>query len=566
MMTLNDVKLSFNFNLRRPCDARNATPIYCVVRLDHRQMKLPTALKVYPHHWNDRKQECVVSADMSEAERNDNIQANRVIFALRCKIDEIISYLCSGGVVVDADFMERYIKSKLAIPKDMANKNATPPKRTITATRLLKEAFDYYYRYNGNQKESTIATQQNRLNKFFTYIEETKKGNTPRLLTQEGLNDYKEWLISKANESDETKLGARAINQFCQLIARLINDVLSVNSEYRKYNFQLVRYVNLLDTRKKDDKFKRALTRKELDTFMAYIPQNGKEQEVKDLFVLQLNTGVRKGDLVRLVNGEYATDEEEPDYVVVETEKESITAVVEREHINTFNNKYPHGLKQINVNGTAFEGVYNNGIKSIFKKCGLTQTERYKENIAGRNVETTGSLNELISNHWLRHTFITLKLREGMLPDRLCYMTGHADDRMIKEVYEHLTKTDKIKAVRKEKERLGGRMTDTTLDGEIIAEKTRENFKLRKLTSTLEQEKETKEKELDYIRDKEEMFERIRRIGSHLIREGIVSRDDADDDPISAYKLMYGNIPSVEEYRQGIPEPEEQGDEAEIDI
>ena len=68
-----------------------------------------------------------------------------------------------------------------------------------------------------------------------------------------------------------------------------------------------------------------------------------------------------------------------------------------------------------------------------------------------------------------------------------------ADDRMIKEVYEHLTKTDKIKAVKKEKERMTGIVADDTLDGEIIAEKTRENYKLKKQITKLETEKETSE-------------------------------------------------------------------------
>ena len=235
----------------------------------------------------------------------------------------------------------------------MANKNAIPPKRTITATTLLKKAFDYYYKTNGNQKESTVKQQQNRLKKFFVYIAETKKGDTPRLLTQDGLNDYKEWLIFKANESETTTMGAKAINDLCQLIARLINDVLSVLSEYRKYHFQQVRYVTVDDSRKKEDKYKRALTEKEVNTFLGYQPKNAKEKEIKDLFILQLNTGVRKGDLVRLVNGEYCTDDEEPDYFIVETEKEGITAVVEREHLDTFNKNYPNGMKQVNVNGTS---------------------------------------------------------------------------------------------------------------------------------------------------------------------------------------------------------------------
>ncbi|MBP5220868.1 MAG: tyrosine-type recombinase/integrase [Bacteroidaceae bacterium] len=498
MQTLNDVKISFNFNLRNPKKVEAETQIYCVVKVNNKQYKMPCGLKVFAYQWDKRKQKCKVLSNMVDSERINNITANRKLSEMKCKIDEIIDYLCTGVSFDSASNIERYIKDSLTIyASNMANKNAIPPKRTITATTLLKKAFDYYYKTNGNQKESTVKQQQNRLKKFFVYIAETKKGDTPRLLTQDGLNDYKEWLIFKANESEKTKMGAKAINDFCQLIARLINDVLSVLSEYRKYHFQQVRYVTVDDSRKKEDKYKRALTEKEVNTFLGYQPKNAKEKEIKDLFILQLNTGVRKGDLVRLVNGEYCTDDEEPDYFIVETEKEGITAVVEREHLDTFDKNYPNGMKQVNVNGTSFESVYNQALKTIFKKCGLTQIEHYKINIAGRNVEASGPLNELISNHFARHTFITFKLREGMRPDRLCYMTGHADDRMIREVYEHLSKTDKIKAVKKEKERINADKKELTLsdnsNDEIIAAQTKENYKLKKQITKLESERDMNE-------------------------------------------------------------------------
>ena len=548
MQTVNDVKISFNFNLRNPKRVENKTQIYCVVKVNGKQLKMPCGLKVFAYQWDKRKQKCKVLSNMVDNERTNIIAANRKLSTIKCKIDEIIDYLCTEDFKT-ASNIERYIKDSLTIyAHNMTNKNAVPPKRTITATTLLKRAFDNYYKSDGNQKGSTIATQQTRLNKFFTYIKEAKKGDTPLLLTQDGLNDYKEWLINKAKESDETKMGAKAINQFCQLIARLVNDILSVNSEYRKYHLHQVRYTTLADTRKKDERYKRALTEKEVETFMEYQPKDAKEEEIKDLFILQLNTGVRKGDLIRLVNGEYSIDEEEKDYFIVETEKEDITAVFERVHIDTFKDKYPNGLKLININSKSFESVYNKTLKNIFENSGLTQIEHYKENVAGRNVEKTAPLNKLISNHFARHTFITFKLREGMSPDKLCYMTGHADDRMIKEVYEHLSKTDKIKAVKKEKERLSGIVTDNSTDGMIIAEQTRENFKLREQVSKLEVERDASERDAEYVRRKQEMLEHCQRIGRHLINEGIIDREEACDDGISAFMMKFGTLPSVEEW------------------
>lgn len=509
MQTLNNVKVSFNFNLRQPKKKGTATPIYCVAKIGEKQIKMPCGLKVYAYQWDGKKQMCIVSTNMGDTERENNIVANRKINQMKCTFDEIFYHLCDTEMQYSIAEIESYIKNTLAIyseikKENMTNKNAIPPKRTVTATTLLKKAFELYYTANGGQKESTIKVQRNKLNKFLEYIKVSGKGDSPRLLTQDGLNDYKEYLINLANESEKTKLSAKVINQYCQLIARLINDKLTVNSEFRKYNLQLVRYVNIADTRRKEEKYKRALTEKEVDTFMAYSPENEKEKEIKDLFILQMHTGVRKGDLVKLVTGDYMVDAEETDYIIVETEKEGITAVCEQKHINEFNAKYPNGLQNIDINTASFESTYNKTLKTIFKKCGLNSEEKYKVNIAGRNVEKTKPLCELISTHFARHTFITFKLREGLSPDVLCNMTGHADDRMIREVYEHLTKTDKIRKVKTAQAKITHTATPTaqptnttmiadTQTANVIAAQAIENYNLKKEIDKLETEKETNE-------------------------------------------------------------------------
>lgn len=60
-----------------------------------------------------------------------------------------------------------------------------------------------------------------------------------------------------------------------------------------------------------------------------------------------------------------------------------------------------------------------------------------------------------LSSHCARHTFITQKLNEGVSPDKLCYLTGHTDDNMIKTIYSHLTSTDKARMVGEELVKVG---------------------------------------------------------------------------------------------------------------
>lgn len=540
MMTLNDVKLSFNFNLRRPCDARRATPIYCVVRLDHRQLKFPTALKVYPHHWDSRKQECVVSADMGEAERNDNMQANRVIFALRCKIDEIISYLCSGGVMVDADFIERYIKSKLTIPKDMANKNAIPPIRRTTATTLLEKAFGKYYR-GGKQKESTVESQYTKLKVFYRFLKESDRYDSPDILSQDGLNDYKEWLVTTAsNESRKTKRGAHRINDCCRMIERLINDVLCVNSEFRSFQFKFVRYKNISDSRDAEDMPRRALTNNEIKAIRTCETLTDVECEYRDLFLMQYETGVRVSDLQKLFTDEYEVDEDEDGitYMIKTKKKRVLAYIYVNDEIQRIQRKY--------INGFSFETIkqddYNRALKNIFEKAGLTKKEYYSEDLAGRRIDKEDRLCDIITSHYARHTFITNKLREGITVEELHYMTGHKDNRMIDLIYSHLTHEDISKKVKQANNK--SKKKNSPLNLEAV--------------ETLAVEKHEVTKQLNAERQRNASLEQMLTIEEQ--RREIEQRKHQHE------MTAWATGTTLEEYRQTMAELDEQADEAEIDI
>ncbi|MDY6438381.1 MAG: tyrosine-type recombinase/integrase [Prevotella sp.] len=478
MEMLNNAKVSFNFNLREKTK-KTATQIYCVVRVNKRQIKIPLGLKVNPWQWNKQKQICLIGGNMMDAEMENNINANRKINEMRCKFDDIILYIC-GGSVTETTEIEGYIKKELNIfteqtnNKIMANYNAIPPKRTITATTLLKKAFAIYY---DGAKESTTHTQNVRLQTFFNYIKETNKYDTPKLLTQEGLNDYKEYLMN-----GEVKRSANVINQLCQLIARLINDILSVNNEFRRYKIGMVRYVNIDDKRRHDETKKRALTENEINAIVNCDTLTEKEKEFRDVFVLQLNCGLREGDLHKMFNGDYKTQQIKGiTTYIVNTQKEGITAVIiANETITSIQNKYKNGFKFVKF-GKSFNATYNQALKQICKKASLTSEEVYYIDVAGKKVKKTNKLCDIISNHFARHTFVTLKLREGYNAEEVSKMTGHADERMINEIYQHLTEEDKANKVIAAQKRISSAKGNETISNDsVIVQQAKQNFILQK--------------------------------------------------------------------------------------
>lgn len=359
----------------------------------------------------------------------------------------------------------------------MANYNAIPPKRTTTATTLLKKAFEIYYPLDAT-KESTRHTQENRLKAFFNYIKDAKLGDSPKLLKQDGVNDYKEYLLEKG------KVSADIINQNCQIICRLINNVLCVKSEFRKHNLSAIRYTNIKDTRKKDDSKKRALTESEIDAIINVENLTEKECEFRDLFIMQLNCGVRFSDLEKLFNGDYKTETNDGiTTYIVNTQKEGITAaIIANETIVSLQKKYANGFKYVDFSDGA---KYNKYLRKVAEKANLTQTEKYCVNKGGKKVEKQERFCDIISNHYARHTFITMKRREGYSEEEVSKLTGHADTAMIHKIYEHLDDSDKAKQVAKAVQRISKQQAQTSTENTnvndaLIASQARAKFIVEK--------------------------------------------------------------------------------------
>ena len=68
------VKASFNL-----CHPKSKRPIniYLIVRINQKQAKLSTGVKVYPEHWNIKKQEAYISCRLTESDNINNTITNK---------------------------------------------------------------------------------------------------------------------------------------------------------------------------------------------------------------------------------------------------------------------------------------------------------------------------------------------------------------------------------------------------------------------------------------------------------------------------------------------------------
>lgn len=555
METLNNVNLSFNFNLRKPKQSK-ATPLYLVVNIGTKQMKLSTGMKVLPVMWNSKRQECDIMGCLGENERMIAISVNSMIYDLRSQCNEIMNYLCSGETVVNT---EQFIRDSIKINADMANSNPKP--RTRTASKIIVEAFEIYYQ-NRQTKPQSVYAERSKLNVFIDYAK--NNGDSPKHLTQNGLNDFRQWLIDTAI-SGEHKRSAKTINGFGTQLARLINDVLCVHKNFRSFGFSPVRFTNVEDGRTRQEYKRRPLTDAEVDAIAHCQGLTDKESECRDLFLMEINTGVRVSDLHKFFIGEYEIKYMDGEKTYrIKTQKRGTTAtIISNETIETIRERYADGFKAVNILDKKFKtNQYNDNIKRVCKKAALNSIEKFSDNIAGKNIEKQAMLWEIIGSHYARYTFITNKLREDYTPDEVCIMSGHSDDQMVKTIYGQLTQDDKdnkLMEARKRIKRIKQTPASTDDDGKIIAEQARQNYKLQQQIDNANLLRElNKEKALiiDIISDNVRLIRKGAESNGELSPNVIelfnqmeLFIDLEPDTALSVYESLFGSYPTIDEYR-----------------
>lgn len=465
------------------------TTVYCGVRIEGKLYKIPTGTKVRPNQWSSEQQVAIISNLQNKLDNYNNKQVNEKIEEYRVRHSEYLEYLCNH---INETFNINDITEYLT---GMAK---------IKAADLIVRAFNYLY----PEPKVVVGRADSRrvyLSQLSTYLEYLEAKNLTKLdvFKQAGLNCYIKYLTEQGESN-------AAINVKAGLIVRLVNKVLAVELDFIKYGVK----GGILFNKKADrrpDKGRFALTLEEvqairnlvLDKKIKYsysmiVPtsinniQGDTLSEYRDIFVLQCRTGQRVSDLeqfLKYIVGQ-PTDKvkqvevEGQCYYEVKTKKsqgKEYALIVEDEYIKTFIGRYSKAGFSMNLDKLDDGKFYNYAIKMLAKLAGIDREITYRN---AQDEEITEPAYLKISSHCARHTFITQKLNEGVSPDKLCYLTGHTDDNMIKTIYNHLTSTDKAKMITKE---LGKIRKGKAVENPPTTTKKEEGFKYAgfKKTETL---------------------------------------------------------------------------------
>lgn len=422
--------ISVNFNLRQP-KAKTATPLYMVVYYLSNgvklQAKIPTGKKVLPMLWDSKRQQPImINKDIDLTTRQLSEQAELTAYIANCRI------LALSQNFSNFDELKENINLKENNEMSPVTNQFIKSTRTAKATKLISEALNQYTK-DRKIKESTANEYAKNVKMFYNWIVSTNQRDSAKALTQSSFNAFVEWMKAGGNSPQNVNKIAGVIRQIIQYIAG--------STQGSKYGITPVTFVNVTVEKKKKKK-KCELTKEEIEAFKAVKVKNDKEQYYKDVFLLQLATGQRISDTLKLIKGDYKVQVGRPyNTIILTTIKRNTTSyIAETKEVtdllqairNNKENEVKNKKNKENEEDNEKDTSLTYYLKKFFTRAKLT-----------RKVPSGNPLNKDISSHFARHTFVTIKLREGYNFAQVGKMIGDSPS-TIEKVYGHPTDTDII--------------------------------------------------------------------------------------------------------------------------
>ena len=421
-------QIQCNFNLRQP-KANKPTNIYLVVYLNNKQVKLSTGVKVYPEHWNIRKQQAYVNARLSKLDNNNNTIANDRLSELKDMFLEFKHYLCEHPTDIE---------NSITILRTRIYKNTmTTEIKKKSATTVMKEIIDAK-----QAASSTKGQQKLNVGKFERYLKENNISDTWESMNLNTFESYQKYLVDNGRGSVTIR---NIIQNTLFPLLKKVSKRVDIPFTWYDSNLNSFEFVKDESNKELASNKKVTLTEEQLKQLYDY-PITGtelqvrKRTEIRDLFVLQCLVGQRVGDMQKFFNGDNEKDEEE-DTISIIQQKTKARAIIPltplaKEIISKYQNTELKYYKPSNSN-------LNAELRIIAEEAGLNIPITFEDK-DGKQVKP---LFELVHTHTARHTFITIMCRRDIPKETIIIATGHEDTKMIDKVYSHLSNKDKAQKV-----------------------------------------------------------------------------------------------------------------------
>lgn len=407
-------EISGHFNLRKRY-SDHPTNLYFVLRIGGNQIKIPTGVRVYPHHWNRKKQQPLITSALSELDNRNNAIVLSTINTMKSNFSRYIEYLCNNP-----DELYRAKELAIEIISPMAKK------ATLSPLNIIKKAV----RENTTVKESTKEQHISRMKPFEQFLEAHKINlDTFDKIDRKLIIEYRTYLQKEYINRQHQKNTVSHINQLLRGFKTLLKNYVVpdyISSSTLDDIFNKMQLPSKVD--KRDNEI--ALRDDEIYKLYLYKAKTEQDERIKDTFIVNCLTGQRISDIEKI---EPYTDPVSGAKKIMLYQKKTGTKVkfdivFQLAHdilIEKYNGELP--LKK------RADALISSNISRIAREAGIEGKELISEQ---RGEDTEPITNEkerweLIKTHTERRTFITLlKLREWD-DTKIKKFSGHKDSKMI---------------------------------------------------------------------------------------------------------------------------------------
>ena len=406
-------EIKASFNLRNP-KSNAPTNIYLVVRIQNKQTKFATGVKVYPCHWDKLKHEAITSYRYSELDNLNNEIVNNRIEELATRFNEFKHYICNHPELT-SDIH--------AIIKNHIYKGEMTQKKKNALLWFQKEI----EAPSKNIASSTKDNYQKCLKILKKYIDTLNvEYLTFDMVNEKLVSDFQKWMFEPYDDEGNIRSTRTVHNTIVG-----IKTILCWAKEYiSKEDYNDIK--DFKPVKVKKEKTKIVLTDEEI-LQLYKVELEGTEKAIRDVFIFQCEIGQRFEDISELVNGKY--DENAKTYTIVQKKtKQAVTiplSDVALEILKSYNFKLPE-----------YSLVYSNKIlKAVADKAGLHREELITKEKKGKIITIKEPIYKHLSSHCARRSFVTNWLKSGLDSNIIKGVTGHRTDEAFQR-YNQITSKD----------------------------------------------------------------------------------------------------------------------------
>lgn len=407
--------MNFYYQLRTK-QAKRPTTIYAIITNEGKQYKVATEYKILPTQWDGCM--AIISTYNNAQTNQENLELNANLNDFKATFYKNFATFAASNEMTFEDIVSHLKSNTMAKKKENIY---------TTATALFNQAFNDLCD-SKQWKEGTEKKNKLMLNNILEYVKETSQ-NKPSNINLDLVDGYFKTIQGKAPQTIKDRM--------C-LILNLINDILSVETKYKRYGVKpIAKKYKVTDHRGEEEKKSCALNDEQVAA-IKNVELTAIQDTVRNLFLLDTIIGQRWSDWKEVIKTidlnakdgmwTYTPTKENKKFIkatilITEEVKDIITTLRADENLNEVLNYKTDDINKV--------------LRAIATKANLTTPYIYYKATGKGSERVTTTLDKVISSHWGRHTFITNKLLEGYNPIEVSKMSGHADNTMIDKVYSH---------------------------------------------------------------------------------------------------------------------------------